>query len=126
MLRMLPSRWAAPRAEPRWRWFRGSCHRLSTDPVGIVVGSPRPACAGWCEPVDCTDVIDACAGGWIKSLDRSVRTRWPGCSTDYQHRVENDFPCIGSPVVEALDDGLDGTFRHLACVLSDGGEIDEG
>ena len=60
------------------------------------------------------------------SLDRVVRTRWPGCSPDDQGRVENDFPGIGSSLVEALDDGLDGMFGHLRGVLPDGGEIDEG
>jgi len=29
-------------------------------------------------------------------------------------------------MVEALDDGLDGTFGHLRGILPDGGEIDEG
>ena len=66
------------------------------------------------------------ASSCIASLDRIVRTRRPGCSADDQGRVEDDFPGIGSPLVEALDDGLDGMFGHLRGVLPDGGEIDEG
>jgi drug/metabolite transporter (DMT)-like permease len=53
-------------------------------------------------------------------------TRRPGCSPNDQGGGEDDIPRRGPPVVEALDDGLDGVLGHQRGVLADRGEIDEG
>jgi len=50
----------------------------------------------------------------------------PGCAPDDQGGIENDFPGLDPPVVEAFDDGLDGLLGHQRGVLADGGEVDKG
>ena len=111
-----------PSARADWPEVRpGGCNLPITLPSRQAFRSPwRRTLASFQHPPG------AEASSCIASLDRIVRTRRPGCSADDQGRVEDDFPGIGSPLVEALDDGLDGMFGHLRGVLPDGGEIDEG